>query len=417
MKCFLSFLLIFFLLPICGEAKDPSVLKDGVVKIRAGNKTGSGFILDIQDRYVFVLTAYHVVEGQKDIAVSFLREPHRALSARIVKNQFEQGDQGLSVLKIETADTRGLLPLYLSQEVKPKTTEPVFAIGFYGAGNVPWSITKGWIVGDLTGPIHFEGAIEEGNSGGPLLQNREIIGVVTQKTNAYNLAVPARLVEYFAESVIGLLPVRCNATLIPRKVCQTHYPIDRRSCDFIKRGNELYEEGQYPLAIETYDEAIGSKPGYAVLYNNRGVIKATLRDFANAQKDFQRALGLDPDYSVAEVNLNLVDYYNYFFEWADRREAPEQLKPNFLSTLIDRVGGRKNDDSQNEIFGELLLDVLSEAGQRYYEYLKFEDQVANFDQGDFACYGGDIIAANNELTSILTKELASYMRTDHLLKR
>ena len=305
----------------------------------------------------------------------------------------------------------------LSQEAQSDPDEPVFALGFYGAGTLPWSVAEGRIIGHSGGPILFSGAIEEGNSGGPLIQNGEIIGVVTQKGAAHNMAVPAKVAEYFAESVIGVLPVRCNAAMIPKKTCQQHYPIDRMSCDYIKRGNELYEEGDYPRAISAYDQAIASKPGYAVLYNNRGVINATNKNFAGAQEDFRKALQIDPDYTVSEVNRSLVEYYDYFFRWAEQKEPPETMGLKFLTTLKDQLVGEKSEPPTVDGLAKTVLQAVGELGQKYTDYLQLENKIQNFEQGDFACYGGDIIAANNELSPALAQLLAGHLTDGSLWGR
>lgn len=402
------------------SASDLEGLKDGVVEVRAGGRTGSGLLIEVQDNVAYVLTAYHVILGELEPEVSFFRDPHRRAKASVVKNQYELEDAGLSILRVTITDRRGLEALRFSQSADTRPQEPVFAVGFYGGGQVPWSVTEGRVIGESGGALLFTGAIEEGNSGGPLIQDGEVVGVVTQKGLSHHFATPARAAQVFAENTVGVLPVYCNVPLIPRKTCEDRLTVDRRSCDHIRSANALYVDGDYERAVQEYNRAITSQPRAAVLFNNRGAVKATMRDFLGAADDFARALQIDPDYTVAEVNQTLIETYRVFFDWAENGEPSDEFRSPILGLLEGLRGEGPGDHSVpgaagGGLFGG-VLEVLAEAGRKYHDHLRFEDQLQNFDQGDFACYGGDIIAANNELSPELARELAGYLRQVPLMQ-
>lgn len=42
--------------------------------------------------------------------------------------------------------------------------------------------------------------------------------------------------------------------------------------DWLKTGNEFYQQGNYQNAIEAYTKAIELNPDYATAYNNRGFV-------------------------------------------------------------------------------------------------------------------------------------------------
>jgi S1-C subfamily serine protease len=90
-------------LPSTWAQADVATLKKGVVKIVAesGNEReiGTGFIAAKGKKYLFIVTASHVVEGKADIQVTFFTHQEEAFPAKIVK--MEGGDQrGLALLKV-----------------------------------------------------------------------------------------------------------------------------------------------------------------------------------------------------------------------------------------------------------------------------------------------------------------------------
>lgn len=63
-----------------------------------------------------------------------------------------------------------------------------------------------------------------------------------------------------------------------------------------------YGRRQYPVALEELDNAAAADPGFAAIYNARGLIFMDLNDRAAAEENFQRALRLSPNDS--ETNNN-----------------------------------------------------------------------------------------------------------------
>jgi tetratricopeptide (TPR) repeat protein len=61
---------------------------------------------------------------------------------------------------------------------------------------------------------------------------------------------------------------------------------------------ELGEDprSNYSRAIEDYDQAIERNPNYAVAYGNRGAVYQSLMDFASAERDWNRAIELNPSF-------------------------------------------------------------------------------------------------------------------------
>jgi 2-alkenal reductase len=156
------------------------------VQVRSGFRSstqtqgvGSGFIIS-QDGYI--VTNYHVVEGQQALEVAFNTGENRSVGARLVG-----GDPSvdLAVLKVD-----GGVPAFVNfgDSGKLRVGETVVAIGS-ALGDFRNSVTKGIISGlnrsvgnelGLVGMIQTDASINSGNSGGPLFNlNGEVVGVNT----------------------------------------------------------------------------------------------------------------------------------------------------------------------------------------------------------------------------------------------
>jgi len=69
----------------------------------------------------------------------------------------------------------------------------------------------------------------------------------------------------------------------------------------------LVFEDRYVNAEEYFSRAITADPSYTDAYYNRGFARELLRDYSNARLDYQQALRIDPDYSLAIDALNRLD--------------------------------------------------------------------------------------------------------------
>ncbi|MGV7229861.1 MAG: PEGA domain-containing protein, partial [Nitrospirales bacterium] len=66
-----------------------------------------------------------------------------------------------------------------------------------------WAVTKGTLSG-LDGPVlKFSGAVAEGNSGGPVLYQGRVIGVVMEVTGQFGNAKPAQIAKFTVENWPG----------------------------------------------------------------------------------------------------------------------------------------------------------------------------------------------------------------------
>jgi S1-C subfamily serine protease len=151
----------------------------GVVSVRAGRGSGSGFVFDSRGH---IVTNNHVVDGAEG-TVSVVGSDGRRLSATVVGTD---ASSDIAVLRVEP--TAALRPLDLAAPNGTRVGEPVLAVG--SPLGLSGSVTAG-IVSALDREVRLGGstrqnavqtdaAINPGNSGGPLINARgEVIGVNT----------------------------------------------------------------------------------------------------------------------------------------------------------------------------------------------------------------------------------------------
>jgi hypothetical protein len=176
-------------------AQTPDDLKKGVVKITAQvdgkTKVGTGVIVRLDNDAAYIVTAAHVVEGDSKPTVTFFLNPQQPFVAQVVG--IEGGDpQGLAALRVAGLIPDGVVALSLDLTTKVVGGEALTFIGFPRT-LPPWTVSTGSLSG-MNGPtLAFQALVEEGHSGGPLLLNGQVIGVVSDTRGRLGYAVPASI--------------------------------------------------------------------------------------------------------------------------------------------------------------------------------------------------------------------------------
>ena len=170
---------------------------------------GSGFVVD---KAGYIITNFHVVEGAEDVDVSFSN--NETVSARIVGSD---PSTDIAVLKVE-ASSRAFTPLELGNSDAVRVGDEVVAIG--NPLGYERTVTAGIVsaLGRLIqAPNQFlidhviqtDAAINQGNSGGPLLNAAgKVIGVNTQIATqsggnvGLGFAVPINTVRDVYEQIV-----------------------------------------------------------------------------------------------------------------------------------------------------------------------------------------------------------------------
>lgn len=136
------------------------------------------------------------------------------------------------------------------------------------------------------------------------------------------------------------------AGIIPRDGLQPgDEQIQKVADDYVERGLDLAEQGEYILAILNYSKAIKLKPDYARAYYDRGVAFGNKGNYIQAMANYDQAIKLKPDYSNAYVNRGVIysRRKQYDLARADYYKAIE-INPNDadvynnLGILCDETG-------------------------------------------------------------------------------
>lgn len=72
--------------------------------------------------------------------------------------------------------------------------------------------------------------------------------------------------------------------------------------DYLARGTENFQKGQFDLAISDYSKAIDIDPQLAKAYNNRGLAYYNKRQYDSAISDYSKAIKIDPQFAKAYYN-------------------------------------------------------------------------------------------------------------------
>ena len=114
----------------------------------------------------------------------------------------EGGDEvrGLALLIVKGKDNIpiGLTQLSLASSSHPMAGQDIMLIGFpRGVG--PWAVIKGNISSRQGRDIYFSPTVGEGNSGGPIIQNGKVVGLVGAGGQSIGQGVTARSIEDYLE--------------------------------------------------------------------------------------------------------------------------------------------------------------------------------------------------------------------------
>lgn len=105
---------------------------------------------------------------------------------------------------------------------------------------------------------------------------------------------------------------------------------DERARSSAKIHTELaasyFERGQYSIALQELGAAMQADDSYAPAYNVRGLVRMTLREDELADRDFRRALKIDP-HSASTLNN-----YGWFL---CQRGKPKESIAKFMDALKD----------------------------------------------------------------------------------
>jgi hypothetical protein len=187
------FLLAAFLCLLPAMGQNLTSLLDSVVKITSKAeggvpRTGTGFIVATEGDSVYIATASHVIEGDSAPKVEFRTQLNRQYPASVGKTQ--GGDaKGFAYLIVRdrTVAAKVKALRWSGEDLQPG--DDVRVIGF-GQGQQDWGVTKG-DVANVGADIIINGPIEDGNSGGPIIRNGGVAGMITSARQNRGIGKPS----------------------------------------------------------------------------------------------------------------------------------------------------------------------------------------------------------------------------------
>ena len=203
-SCAVALLLMVLLVPIYGLAQDNEALRSGVVRIKAldngKEKIGAGFVVRKDADAVWIVTAAHVVVDDHNPKVEFYKMFSLVESERIVCDC--ENPRGVALLKVVKGFPDGIAALPFSETDLRLDDEKLVIIGHPPVED--WNtIIDGYVSGiKFLYPI-LKAPIDDGNSGGPVLKNGKVVGMVDRKATGvggYGEAVPISFIRKTLEN-------------------------------------------------------------------------------------------------------------------------------------------------------------------------------------------------------------------------
>ena len=204
---------------VCVKAKKKKAAGEGTGRgILWFESIGSGFFVDERG---YILTNHHVVAGAETITITLWRSRHNEFSARVVH---ADKSMDLTVLKIDSHER--FTPAELGDSDKLETGDWIMAVG--SPFGFEHSVSMG-IVSDLnrnlvidkisyTGMIQTDAVINQGNSGGPLIDiHGRVVGVGTAiyapegTYTGIGFAIPINRAKHFFSRVTGAVRAALTA--------------------------------------------------------------------------------------------------------------------------------------------------------------------------------------------------------------
>ena len=126
--------------------------------------------------------------------------------------------RGVAALIVKAANLPpGIRAFTISSNANVRGGEAIKVIGFPREVAAPWLIVDGSIGGRTGSDIAFSAAIGEGNSGGPLLLNSRVIGIVSQMGSTVGYAVPITTARFALEGW-GVEFTEGDNALLPKEI-------------------------------------------------------------------------------------------------------------------------------------------------------------------------------------------------------
>jgi formylglycine-generating enzyme required for sulfatase activity len=186
--------------PVLAQDVDAGVVKLVVTTHGGVGRIGSGFVVRIDDERAYVLTAAHVVDGAKETGVVFRSRRLASPVPGTVVGPEHWDRRGLALIVVSAADARsaGARPLPFSTEGPPAIGTDLRFVGHPRTVG-DWSSLFGRVAAREGKALKVQVAVEEGSSGGPVLEQGRVIGVVVEELAGIAVVSPVFNIRTYLE--------------------------------------------------------------------------------------------------------------------------------------------------------------------------------------------------------------------------
>jgi tetratricopeptide (TPR) repeat protein len=283
------------------------------VEMKSNANIGSGILLQHQGDTYTVLTAYHVVKGNKSMTIKTVDGTvHKMLS-----NSMRQAGNNLdlAVVKFQASQSYTLAKIGTSNTLKAGSA--IYVAGFPAATlaieSGLFNFTDGKVIGKANKgnsrgySLIYSNITRGGMSGGPVLNELgELVAIHGQgdresdETGAKTGRNLGIVIERFSTAAVSMgvkLDRQQVAALTPSQAAN--------AADYYVIASEKSDNGNFQGAIADYNRAIALDATYSLAYLHRGVARMQLKDkdgggdSDGALNDFNRSIALDPKLAEA----------------------------------------------------------------------------------------------------------------------
>lgn len=196
--------------PDAAWLQDVERFKPGVVKITAKSpqgtqKIGTGFIVRLEKDIAYIITSAHVIAGDSQPVLEFFTKRNVPVYSTVLGIEGDDELRGLALVAVRGEENlpSGLAALPLASTVPLGGGQDVVVIGFPRSAG-PWAVSKGTIASRQGRIVNIGAHLDEGNSGGPLIHNGKVIGMVAGSSQSFSRGLTTfSVVDYLDGFGIG----------------------------------------------------------------------------------------------------------------------------------------------------------------------------------------------------------------------
>jgi len=261
----LVFTLIIGVVPQLTSAQEDASLRSGVVKVMSihegTRRVGTGFVVKTEGSNVFIVTAAHVIEGDPTPKIELFTQQNMTVNAAVLKQDLRYD---LALLKVESRQRPMVLELESSP--MPRVGDEVITIGFPRSGGA-WLLSRADLSGrDGADLVLSGGAIDEGNSGGPVIKGGKVVGVVHAVQGKFAKAMPVSVVTGMLEGWGLTLTADSGKPLGEEPRSSANAPtgsIDYSNFEQVKKAAERGDPKAMDVLGDMYAKGQGVRENYA----------------------------------------------------------------------------------------------------------------------------------------------------------